>query len=377
MVFQRLFATLAISALVLSAETDYRFAFPQSEILLGMDIKWLMKSPFGSTMRTQVKANLGELLPLEALLDQIDAVYLSAASNTKKNSDLIMLLKGRFEEDKLLDLAANHRFRMEQWGKTKVLLQPRAKLAPSKKVRLQKTGLQTTDFTLPMPTGKPAFALYDNKSILIGEEACLRVALERMDTGLTPQGNPLFQRARDLEAANDLWLIGNTAPLNLNAATGTKSSDPMTQLASQVRNFSVGISIRRNLAMDLQLQTTSPKAATQILDLVKGAMAMAKMNSQPAETFPIDLDKAVQLSAIGSTLRASISVEQDEIDKLVASGLLPTSGKQKPSPKAQAPQVASATIPVAPPVAVKLAEPVRKTVIIYGLPGGPKEILVN
>ena len=129
--------------------------------------------------------------------------------------------------------------------------------------------------------------------------------------------------------------------------------------------------------MDLQLQTTSPKAATQILDLVKGAIAMAKMNSQPAETFPIDLDKAVQLSASGSTLRASISVEQDEIDKLVASGLLPTSGKQKPSLKAQAPQVASTTIPVAPPVAVKLAEPVRKTVIIYGLPGGPKEILVN
>ncbi len=385
MVFQRLLATLAISALVLGAETDYRFAFPQSEILLGMDIKWLIKSPFGDTMRTQVKANIGELKPLEALLDQIDAVYLSAVSNNKKSSDLIMLLKGRFEEDKLIDLAATNGFRMEQWGKTKVLLQPRAKLAPTKRARLQKTALDNSDFNLAMPTAKPAFALYDNKSIIIGEEASLRVALERMDTGLTPQGNPLFERARDLESSNDLWLTGSTAPLNLSAAPGSRTSDPMTQLASQVRNFAIGISVRRNVAVDLQFQTISPKAATQMLDLLKGAMAMTKMNTKPEDAFPIDLDKAVQLSVTGSLLRASISVEQAEIDKLIASGLIPSpgtekSGKAQPFPKSGAPQVALAppvAPPLAPPVIAKPVEPVRKTVMIYGLAGGPKEIPVN
>lgn len=380
MVFQRILATLAISAFVLGAETDYRFAFPQSEILLGMDVKWLMKSPFGDTMRTQLKANMGELKPLEPLLDQIDAIYFSAASKNRQGSDLIMLLKGRFEEAKLIELAANQGFRMEQWGKTKILLQPRARIAPSKKLRLQKTSNENGEFNLSMPTGKPAFALYDNKSIIIGEEAPLRVALERMDTGLTPQGNPLFERARDLEASNDLWLVGNPAPLNLNAAPGAKNTDPMTQLASQVRNFAIGISVRRNLAMDLQLHTTSPKAAEQMLDLMKGAMAMAKMSAKPEDAFPIDLDKAVQISASGNMLRASIAFEQADVDKLMASSFLPTNGKPKAAPPQVAlsiPPVPPSVRPVAPPVVVKPVEPVRKTVVIYGLPGGPREIPVN
>ena len=108
---------------------------------------------------------------------------------------------------------------------------------------------------------------------------------------------------------------------------------------------------------------------------------MKRMNTKPEDAFPIDLDKAVQLSATGSLLRASISVEQPELDKLIASGLInpsgtEKSGKAKSFPKSGAPQVALAP-PVAPPVLAKPVEPVRKTVMIYGLAGGPREIPVN
>jgi hypothetical protein len=367
----RLLASFALSALVLCGETDYRFAFPQSEILLGIDVKWLMKSPVGETMKKEMKANLGELKPLEALLDQIDTVHLSVVSKQKQNSDLLMLVQGRFDADKLIELAARNGLRMEQWGKIKVLLPTKSKVVPTKKATLQKA-----QFGVDVANTKPTFALFDNKNIVIGEEAPLRVALERLETGLTPQANPLFERARDLEAANDVWLVGNTAPLNLAPAAG-KPTDPMSQLAAQVRNFSVGIAVRRNVNLDLQLQTTSPKAATQMLDLMKGAVAMAKMtpttNDQP---FPVDLDKVLQFSATGNLVKASIAMEQSDIDKIMASGMVP--GTTMTKSDKQAPLVSSAA-PVTPPVvvAVKPAEPVRKTVMIYGLPGGPKEVPVN
>ena len=368
MFLQKLLCIIAFSSLVLSADTDFRFAFPQSELLLGVDMKWLLKSPFGETLRKELKGNMGELKPLESMMEQIESIHLSAVSKNAKGSDLLMLIQGRFEAEKLVELAARNGFRMEQWGKIKVLLPAKSKLGPTKKPMMQKV-----QFSLEMPASKPAFALYDNKNILIGEEAPLRVAIERMETGLTPQANPLFERARDLEAANDIWVIGNTAPLNLNAA-GAKPADPMMQMASQVRNFSVGIAVRRNVSMDLQLQTTSPKAAAQMLDLVKGAVALAKMNSGPNESTPIDIDKLLQFSASGNIVKASLSIEQSDIDKLMASGIMTMANPTPKEPAFQQPAI-RALSPA--PVVVKPSEPVRKSVIIYGLPGGPKEIPVQ
>lgn len=369
MVFKRFLLPFVISTLVLCAETDYRFAFPQSEILLGVDVKWLLKSQFGGSMRGEIKGNLGELQPLESLMDQIDSVHLSAVSKNNKSSDLLMLVQGRFEADKLIELAAKNGLRLEQWGKTKVLLQPKSRLVPQKKA-----GFQKVQFNPETPIARPAFALFDNKNIVIGEEAPLRVALERMETGLTPQANPLFERARDLEAENDVWLVGNTAPLNLNSG-GSKPADPMMQMVSQIRNFSVGLAMRNNVSMDLQMQTTSPKAAARVLDLMKGAVAMAKMSSTPTEAFPVDLDKVLQITSSGNLVRAAISIDQAEVDKIMASGLVRGQTKAKTQPE---PAIVSSTpVPAPAPVFVKPAAPSRKTVMIYGLPGGPKEVAIN
>lgn len=365
---KRFLLTIAASAFLLNAETDFRFAFPQSEILLGVDVKWLMKSPFATSMKKELKGNLGELKALEPLMDQIDSIHLSAVSKNNKGSDLLMLVQGRFEADKLVELGAKNGLKLEQWGKTKVLLPAKGKVAPAKK-----PGFQKVQFSMELPASKPAFALYDSKHILIGEEAPLRVAIERMETGLTPQANPLFERARDLEAANDVWFVGNTSPLNLNAGN-SKQADPMTQMVSQVRNFSLGMAIRRNVTMDLQLQTVNPKAATQMLDLMKGAIAMAKLNSNPSEAFPVDIDKMVELSSSGNLVRAAISIEQSDIDKIMASALMPGSVKAKPGSE---PEAVASVVPPPAPVVVKPAEPARKTVMIYGLPGGPKEVPVN
>jgi hypothetical protein len=371
---QRLLLAISISALILQAETDFRFAFPQSEILLGVDVKWLMKSPLGMSMKKDVKGNLGAFNALEPLMEQIDSVHLSVVSKNNKGSDLLMLVQGRFEAAKVIELGTRNGFRMEQWGKTKVLVPKKEKITPAKKV-----GLQNVQFGMEMPAGKPAFALYDSKNILIGEEAPLRVAIERMETGLTPQANPLFGRARDLESANDFWLVGSTAPLNLNAGS-PKQPDSLSQMASQVRNFSLGMAIRRNVNLDIQIQTINPKAAAQMLDLLKGAMAMAKLNANPSEALPVDFDKMVELSSSGNLVRAAISMEQKDIDKILASGFMPGSAKPKieggePADNATTPATA-ATATKAPAI-VKPVEPVRKTVMIYGLPGGPKEVPVN
>jgi hypothetical protein len=240
---------------------------------------------------------------------------------------------------------------------------------------------------------RPVFALYDNKNILVGEAGPLRVALERFESGLTPQANPLFERARDLEAANDFWIVGSTAPLNLASTAGSApaaANDPFVKMASQVRNFSLGMALRRDLNLDLQFQTISPKAATQMLEMAKGALALAKMSQKPEEEMPVDLDKALQLSANGNIVRASLSLEQAEMEKIMAKmkpgSLLNrpenVSAPAKPASAKPALSLAQGTAaplaaPVPAPVAAPVAVPQRKTVLIYGMPGGPKEVPVQ
>lgn len=358
-------ALLLLTAGFLLAETDFRFAFPQSEMLLGVDVKWMLKSPFGQTLQREAKSNLGELAVFESLLAQVDTVHLSAISRNGKNTDVLLLVQGRFDLDELANLGLKNGLRLEQWGKTRILVQPKSARPSSRKATFQKA-----QFSVDPTSAKPLFALLDNSRIVIGEEAPLRVALERIETGIEPKANPLFDRARDLEAANDIWLVGNTAPLNLDAAA--KTNDPMAKYASQIRNFSLGLSARQHVSLDLQLQATSPKVANEILDLAKGAVALVKMQaSSSPEPLPVDIDRVLQLSAAGNLVKASLAIEQADIDKLMASGIL----KNTPGAPAKDAPTVTASKPAA--EAPKAVEPARKTVMIYGLPGGPKEVPVQ
>jgi len=382
----RVLTACLASCLILSAETDFRFAFPQSELLMGVDVKWLLKSPLGAKMRSEVGVPTGELKMIEGIVDQVDGIYVSVVSKAPvkgakpagaaQNSDLVMLIKGNFSFDKLTALAVKNGMRQDQWGKVKVLVP----VAP--KVKQKAVRVQNAQFS-PLPIGGdktlPVFALLDDKNIVVAEEAPLRVALERLESGLTPQANPLFERAKDLEAANDFWIVGSTNPLNLNAGGKQGASDPFSQTLSQVRNFAIGVAVRRNVAVDLQLQTVSPKAAAQMLDMAKGVIALAKASAKPEDPLPFDLDKALEVSSSGNIVRASLTLDQAEVDKLVAQGLKKAGiGEGKVEVASNAPGAAVAAAPVAaPPPVAKPVVPQRKTVMIYGMPGGPKEVPVQ
>ncbi len=372
MLISRILTSFALVASLATAETDYRFAFPQSEMLMGIDVKWLMKSPLGQSMRKELSGSLGELKAFEGFMDQIDSVHLSVVSKGPKSSDLLVLVEGRFELDKLKALGALQGLKPQQWGKVMVLVPPAAKSRPTPG---KKASFTPAQFKMDPSNTRPAFALLDAKRVVIGEEAPLRVALERIETGLTPQANPLFDRARDLEAANDVWLVGNTNALNLNGATAPKSNDPMSQLATQVRGIALGLAVRRNVSLDLQLQTTTPKAATQILDLAKGGIALAKMQPTSGEPFPVDIDKVLNMSAAGNVVKLNISMEQADIDRIMASKLNPLNSGKPPVVSSATPAPAAAPAVAEQPAAP--AAPVRKTVMIYGLPGGPKEVPVQ
>jgi hypothetical protein len=375
--FPKLLASMASIALFLQAQTDYRFAFPQSEILIGVDVKGFLKNPiFMDKLRgPDQKMNLPELGPISELLDQIDTVHMSVISKSAKQSDLLLLVQGRFDTEKLMQLGQQNGLRTEKWGQIQVLLPGKAK--PVSLPR-RKAAFQKAQFQMDLPQSKPGFAMLDKRRIVVGEEALLRVAIERLETGLTPQANPLFERARDLEAANDFWMVGSTAPLNQNVLS-MQDSNPITKSVTQVRNFAIGMVMRQNLKVDMSLQAVSPKAAAEIFDLTKGALALVKMAPVPEGQLPIDFDKMIQISVKENLVRAQITMEQADVERMMAmaTSTPPTTKsveKRENNKEAKRQETVAASIP--PPVAKPVA-PTRRTVLIYGMPGGPKEIPVQ
>jgi hypothetical protein len=375
MLLTRIFAGLVTIAMLLGAQTDYRFAFPQSEILMGMDVKWLLKNPLVVDMLRNRNPNeeWGDLGVLSALLDSIDTVHLSTITKSKGDSDLLLLVQGRFETQRLIQLGVSNGLRTEQWGKVTVLVPAKKKVSP----RLgRKAAFQQVQFQMQKSQAKPSYALLDSRRVLVGEEPILRVAIERLETGLTPQANPLFERARDLEAAYDLWMVGSAASLNQNLG-GMDEGNPLTKAISQARNFSMGMALRRDFKLDLSMQANSAKAAAEIVDLAKGALVLAKMSPTPDGQPKIDWDKMFEVNSNSNLVKLLITMEQQDVTRLVKSwtGMQPPLVMNSREPKQQASVKAEAERAAA--VIAKPAAPTRKTVLIYGLPGGPKEVPIN
>ncbi|MFN8685816.1 MAG: hypothetical protein ACK50U_07470 [Acidobacteriota bacterium] len=372
MVVTRILAGLFTIAMLLGAQTDYRFAFPQSEILMGVDVKWLLKSPLVVDMlrNWNLRDQWGDLGVLTALFDSIDTVHLSAIAKSNSDSDLLLLVQGRFDSKQLMQMGVSSGLRAEQWGKIMVLVPSKKKVSP----RLgRKVASEQVQFQMQKSQAKPSFALLDARRVLVGEEPILRVAIERLETGLTPQANPLFERARDLEAAHDLWAIGSAASLNQNL-TGMSENNPLVKAISQARNFALGMALRRDLKLDLSMQANSAKAASEIVDLAKGALVLAKMSPIPDGQPKIDWDRAFDVNANGNLVKVMITMDQQDVTRLVKS-MEPLPVKQPAEAKQQG--IAKPEPEKAAAVDSKPAAPTRKTVLIYGLPGGPKEVPVN
>jgi hypothetical protein len=199
--------------------------------------------------------------------------------------------------------------------------------------------------------GKATVHRVDANTLLLGEGRSLADAIQRLSEPAPALQNRAVERGRAL-ADYDLWIAGSLPAMPMTAALG-----------DMLHGLALGISMRDDLRLEVSLDTASVEMAEELIRQARKAQ-----REQPEVK-----DIALVTDVDGSTARFRVTVDKSVIAQAIAQrggdvapifGALPTAaGPKFPT--------------VEPKLKEKDKEPVRKTIMIYGLDDGPREISPN
>ena len=222
--------------------------------------------------------------------------------------------------------------------------------------------------------GQPKMAarFVDAHTILLGDEESMAEAVERMkgDDGLV---SPVLTRAKELAAANDLWMVGSPAPLAGIKPRGSLKRQggligDLEEVFDNLRSFSFGVALRERVRLDVGLNLRTKAAADKLMALYQRFEADMKKTPEGLKNWE-QVAQSLEVHPNGTAVRITMQSEMANVQSALAKAW---QGRMAPAVQIaeQRPEVVAA-MPVA---ASARVVPVRRTVRIYGMESGYREI---
>jgi len=321
----RILSSLLLISGVLSAQVDWRFAHPSADMLMGFNLKSLVTSPAGAPLREALGGFGGMNGDRLRMLEDVEEIYVSVRSKYVKGRPSgepmgVILLRGNFDSGDMMKLLA---------GQAKVVAQ-----------------------------------LVDRRTIMLGDEESMRGAALRLK-GEDALESPVIGRAKELAAANDFWMVGSPAPVYAMKPRGSMKNQGMLSeienIFDNLRSFSMGVSFRDELSIDLGLNLRSKAAADQLMSLYR--RFEGDMQKTPAgQKSWAEMAKALEIHPNGSSVRIQMRGSMENLQAAFKQGLpLSVVAEQRPP------------APVILPSPTPAPVPVRRTVRVYGMESGYRE----
>ena len=402
---QQILPVLACLCPLASAQTDaglWRFVHPNAKALIGIDVQRIRSSRVVEEMSAQLHALPMPMgLPVKIagldLIHSIDRVIVSSpgrdAAHPNDEPPILVAVSGHFEPVKLGQMflkAGAHR----QVFNSVVIYRPQDQA--------------DSDF---------GFAVLNSQTMVIGDVKSLFTVIERAGKGdAAPPA--IVERARDMDVAYDFWAILLTTP----AAMASDRLPMMEELAGKLKGFQAGIAVRDGLAVDVNLNAITEKAAKEMSDQFSKLIHLAAKDREAHPEWA-GLDRKMKVTVDRSDVHFALRLDARELTRVAkafdaartrhqaltaqgpAAAQAPASGRMAaPRPQAMAGQPAFAAQTPAPalpqplpataqqsaivsqqtataaaaapaqqrPVVVKAPE--RQVIRIEGLDDGPREI---
>jgi hypothetical protein len=335
---------------------------PESRSLVGIEWENLRNSPFGDALRGELSTGGSIALPnLPCLMNAHDFLMASPP--------LLAAANGGCTPATVRTEAPAHGLKLSSYRGFEMWIDPVAS----------------------------AFSLvqFSDRVVLIGSVKSLRATIDR-SLAETRTYSPLLIQGARLARTRDLWAVATELPDPL-----ASIFVPLDVTASSVRNFEGGITLREGLDLGAILDAGSEGAAAEFAASVRKSIpqfpAVVKGLQVATNGSSVTLALQVANDALQASLRrgdAEVSFESDPPATLPAplapkgpAALRPASkGSVAPpalatSPASSAPSSAAAPAPSAAAVpastaSVEPAKPEPQIIRIYGLDGGPREIVL-
>jgi hypothetical protein len=289
--------------LVLTAATTFagvdpgllKLVMPDAQAITGIQADSVRSSPFGQYVISQVQidADLSKIIVSTGFDPRRDIHELVAASAGTQNG--IVIGRGTFQPALLTSAAAQNGAVATSYRGIQIL-----------------TSGKTTD------SGAAAFL--DNTTVLLGDAASVKGAIDRKFAGTSFSG-ALAQKAMEVSAGNDIWFAALESPAAYfsgkapNAGMGNLANafQSILQTSGGVKFASTGATV------GLVLVARSPQDAQALVDVGKFLVSMIQTNRDrnPGASAAATLADSAVFVANGSVANLTLSLPEQQLEQLL------------------------------------------------------------
>jgi hypothetical protein len=186
----------------------------------------------------------------------------------------------------------------------------------------------------------------DLENVLLGTGAELVNAAGRMNRPVAESGPSALHQSKTLVDGHDFWIAGRIPRMPQTA-----------QVADAIQGFALGFSLRKDLRLDVSLNTASVQMAQEIV-----TKARTSMKETPEGA-------SLDVSAQGKSVELRFAMDGARLNQALAKAMPASGFSEMFSSLGIAPVSAGSTAPK--PAA---PAPPRRSAVIYGLDEGPREV---
>ncbi|HEX5431659.1 MAG TPA: hypothetical protein VFW83_06820, partial [Bryobacteraceae bacterium] len=299
---------------------DWRFAHPNADLRMSVNVQDLLKSPAVSAAIQQIEANsepkqAAQIEYVLGMLSAVDRISFSLVQTYGGGSDTLILVKGRFPKGVEGVLSGKGNNEVQRLDENTILI-----------------GQST-----------------------LGDSSSFKDAVHRMNM----IGDPKSLHRDELEQS-DLWIGGGDRLLSQYSAN---APPPFRS----VRSLSLGLNLRETPELSLILSTSGPQGAKQVLDGLQAFTAQTAAMSPQAAAM---LQEALHLQQDGSRVRLHYAVSPELLKAIEAQAGSGGSTQLTLSPLLKFLGVGAAGGTASPAASSVPSPDTHGKIIIYGLDGG-------
>jgi hypothetical protein len=293
--------TIAVSLPMLAAGVDpalLALAAPDARVLAGVQVSQAQSTPIGQTLMAQIQLDSATNKAMaDAGFDlRRDLREILVTISAEGSGNVMLFGRGSFHPAKIAAAGASA-------GATSSIYRG--------VVLLEGKGSGASG-----PNASGAIAFLDDSTMLAGDTASIKAAIDRHTAGTAFSG-PLAIRARQIAIGNDVWLVTLTPPAGSPPGAALDSPfGPLSNVLQAALQLSFGLKFTATYAtLSAEVLTRSPQDAQSMVDVFKFFVQMTQKNRPPGSNPPSSpsLADAAQISATGSALHVMISVSQQQL----------------------------------------------------------------
>lgn len=272
---------------------------PDAKAVVGMDFSRVMTSPFGQFVLRQMNLNsqeidrMGAMVGFDPRRDLHEAIL---ALMDPQSRDALVLLRGVFDVERI------YGFANLQGANTTTYKGVRIMGAPGRP-----------------RAGRPSSVAFLSPNLMaLGMESSVKSVIDRQSGGANPDES-LVARIQAAGSRYDMWFLTNGSVSSLAGLSGNPNvsgamgGNVLQALESLLAGFKFGDTVE----ISAEAMARTEKDATALVDVIRFFGQMAQSNASASASA---LFEALKLTTDGRVVRASISVPNQEFEKIISSG---------------------------------------------------------